>query len=88
LKEEEFAMRVTKTKGDFRAKAIADAKLPEKYRNRQVLYKRTKTKIPHSKFIVRLEGRKKPTHVWTGSTNFTPSGFIGQTNVGHLIAVE
>jgi phosphatidylserine/phosphatidylglycerophosphate/cardiolipin synthase-like enzyme len=23
--------------------------------------------------------------VWTGSTNFTPSGFLGQTNVGHLV---
>lgn len=69
-------------------KAIADAKLPERYRNRQVLYKRTKTKIPHNKFIVRLEGGKKPTHVWTGSTNITPSGFLGQTNVGHLIADE
>jgi phosphatidylserine/phosphatidylglycerophosphate/cardiolipin synthase-like enzyme len=69
-------------------KAIADARLPEKYRSRQVLYKRTRTKIPHNKFIVRLEGGKKPTHVWTGSTNFTPSGFLGQTNVGHLIGDE
>jgi phosphatidylserine/phosphatidylglycerophosphate/cardiolipin synthase-like enzyme len=24
--------------------------------------------------------------VWTGSTNFTPSGFLGQTNVGHRVA--
>ena len=24
--------------------------------------------------------------MWTGSTNFTPSGFLGQTNVGHRIA--
>ena len=24
----------------------------------------------------------KPVAVWTGSTNFTPSGFLGQTNVG------
>src|SRR6266446_4451437 len=23
--------------------------------------------------------------VWTGSTNFTPAGFLGQTNVGHLV---
>lgn len=23
--------------------------------------------------------------VWTGSTNFTPSGFLGQTNVGHRV---
>ena len=66
-------------------KAIAEAGIPERFKNRQVLHKRTKTKIPHNKFIVRLAGGKKPTHVWTGSTNFTPSGFLGQTNVGHLI---
>lgn len=65
--------------------AIAAVGVPTKFRNRQVLYQRTKTKIPHNKFIVRLTGGKKPTHVWTGSTNFTPSGFLGQTNVGHLI---
>ena len=23
--------------------------------------------------------------MWTGSTNFTPSGFLGQTNVGHVV---
>ena len=28
---------------------------------------------------------KKPQQVWTGSTNVTPSGFLGQSNVGHLI---
>ena len=41
--------------------------------------------LEDSQFIVRLEGGTKPTHVWTGSTNFTPSGFLGQTNVAHLV---
>jgi phosphatidylserine/phosphatidylglycerophosphate/cardiolipin synthase-like enzyme len=68
--------------------AIAAAALPKKKGNRQILYPRTKTKIPHNKFIVRLEGGTKPALVWTGSTNFTPSGFLGQTNVGHLIRDE
>src|SRR5262249_26825783 len=45
-----------------------------------------KTEIPHNKFIVRLKGGADPVEVWTGSTNFTPSGFLGQTNVGHRIA--
>ena len=49
-------------------------------------YKRSKTKIPHNKFIVRLKGGTDPVEVWTGSTNFTPSGFLGQTNVGHRVA--
>jgi phosphatidylserine/phosphatidylglycerophosphate/cardiolipin synthase-like enzyme len=35
---------------------------------------------------VRLKGGVHPVEVWTGSTNFTPSGFLGQTNVGHRIA--
>jgi phosphatidylserine/phosphatidylglycerophosphate/cardiolipin synthase-like enzyme len=35
---------------------------------------------------VRLKGGKDPVEVWTGSTNFTASGFLGQTNVGHRVA--
>ena len=65
--------------------AIAAAGLPRKIGSRQVLFPRAKTKIPHNKFIVRLRGGTDPTLVWTGSTNFTPSGFLGQSNVGHLV---
>ncbi len=65
--------------------AIAAAALPSTFNNTQVLFPRTKTKIPHNKFIVRLQGGATPVSVWTGSTNFTPSGFLGQTNVGHLV---
>jgi phosphatidylserine/phosphatidylglycerophosphate/cardiolipin synthase-like enzyme len=54
--------------------------------DQKVTYRRSKTKIPHNKFIVRLKGGKDPVEVWTGSTNFTPSGFLGQTNVGHRVA--
>jgi len=53
--------------------------------DRKVTFKRSKTKIPHNKFIVRLKGGTTPVEVWTGSTNFTDSGFLGQTNVGHRI---
>jgi phosphatidylserine/phosphatidylglycerophosphate/cardiolipin synthase-like enzyme len=35
---------------------------------------------------VRLKDGTDPVEVWTGSTNFTPSGFLGQTNVGHRVA--
>jgi phosphatidylserine/phosphatidylglycerophosphate/cardiolipin synthase-like enzyme len=69
-------------------KAIMNAGLPKKIGRKQILFARTKTKIPHNKFIIRLEGGEKPIQVWTGSTNFTPSGFLGQTNVGHLIGDE
>lgn len=53
--------------------------------DQKVTFRRSQTKIPHNKFIVRLEGGTKPVEVWTGSTNFTASGFLGQTNVGHRI---
>lgn len=49
------------------------------------LIKRTRRrKIPHNKFIVWLRG-DQPLEVLTGSTNFTASGFIGQTNVLHIV---
>lgn len=65
--------------------AMATARLDATFEGRQVLFARTKPKIPHNKFIVRLDGGTDPTSVWTGSTNFTPSGFLGQSNVGHLV---
>lgn len=65
-------------------KAIKAAELPTKARGRKVLYPRTVPKIPHNKFMVRISDGQ-PTAVWTGSTNLTPSGFLGQSNVGHLV---
>ncbi len=71
------------------AKEIAKAALPKANpRGEQILFERTRPKIPHNKFIVRIAGGTKPVAVWTGSTNFTPSGFLGQTNVGHLVTDE
>jgi phosphatidylserine/phosphatidylglycerophosphate/cardiolipin synthase-like enzyme len=66
--------------------AIAAAGLPRTRNGNKVLTARTHAKIPHNKFIVRLAGGTSPTAVWTGSTNFTPSGFLGQTNVGHVVS--
>lgn len=44
------------------------------------------TNIQHNKFIVLLRGaQKRPSEVWTGSTNLSDSGFAGQTNVGHWV---
>jgi phosphatidylserine/phosphatidylglycerophosphate/cardiolipin synthase-like enzyme len=63
------------------AKAIGAAKLPK-----AMLRQRTKRNdIPHNKFMVRLSADPSRIAVWTGSTNFTPSGFLGQTNVGHIV---
>ncbi len=55
-----------------------------------ILVKRTKrAAIPHNKFIVKLRrnsaGKHVPEEVWTGSSNFTMSGFLGQANCGHLV---
>lgn len=43
--------------------------------------------IPHNKFIVLVENGH-PIAVWTGSTNITSSGFLGQSNVGHIVREE
>jgi len=78
----------TKKDSDANRKAISLAKLTKfaTHHNKKiaVLFPRTRTKIPHNKFIVKLINGK-PKQVWTGSTNFTDSGFFGQTNVGHLV---
>ena len=70
----------TKKDTDPNRKAIAEAKLPA-----SIVHPRTRTQIPHNKFIVKLVSNK-PQQVWTGSTNFTDTGFYGQTNVGHIVA--
>jgi phosphatidylserine/phosphatidylglycerophosphate/cardiolipin synthase-like enzyme len=70
----------TKKEKDANRAAIAEAKLPA-----SVVHPRTRTQIPHNKFIVKLVN-DKPQRVWTGSTNFTDTGFFGQTNVGQIVA--
>lgn len=56
--------------------------------DRTLLIKRTKRKaIPHNKFIILLDNGR-PVEVWTGSTNITASGFLGQSNVGHIVRDE
>lgn len=70
---------------DENEKAIATANLPKAKGGNPVLLPRTHAQIPHNKFMVRLKNGM-PTEVWTGSVNFTPSGFLGQTNVGHVVS--
>lgn len=49
------------------------------------LYPRTRYgNITHNKFII-LSEAGHPAAVWTGSTNFTASGFLGQSNLAHRI---
>src|SRR5205814_5732470 len=64
--------------------AMNEAGIP--INDQKITFQRSKTKIPHNKFIIRLKGGTDPVEVWTGSTNFTSSGFLGQTNVGHRVA--
>ncbi|MBX2811234.1 MAG: hypothetical protein KTR25_05470 [Myxococcales bacterium] len=40
--------------------------------------------ITHNKFIILTE-KEHPVQVWTGSTNFTASGFLGQSNLAHIV---
>ncbi len=74
----------TSDDGSANESAMQTAGLP--IDDQKATFKRSKTKIPHNKFIVRLKNGTDPVEVWTGSTNFTASGFLGQTNVGHRIA--
>ena len=53
-------------------------------RFREMFIPRTITQISHNKFIVLLKDNQ-PVEVWTGSTNFTPGGIFGQSNVGHIV---
>jgi PLD-like domain len=76
----EIVYHDTKKDDDPNRAAIAKARLPK-----SVTRVRTRTQIPHNKFIVKLAGGT-PVQVWTGSTNFTDTGFFGQTNVGHQVA--
>jgi phosphatidylserine/phosphatidylglycerophosphate/cardiolipin synthase-like enzyme len=64
-------------------KAIKRLNVPK-----SILIPRTKRKaIPHNKFIV-FAKNGVGIKVWTGSTNFTCSGFLGQSNVGHIVKDE
>lgn len=46
---------------------------------------RGRVPIPHNKFLVASKDGV-PVAVWTGSTNLTPNGVFGQSNVGHSLA--
>ena len=65
-------------------KAIKGAGLDLTRNGQRIVIWRTRPPIPHNKFIIKFD-HDKPQQVWTGSTNITPSGFLGQSNVGHLI---
>jgi phosphatidylserine/phosphatidylglycerophosphate/cardiolipin synthase-like enzyme len=65
------------------SEAIAAARLG-RTRNVELLPRTRYSGITHNKFIVLVEN-DVPVQVWTGSTNFTPSGFLGQSNVAHVV---
>lgn len=67
------------------AKANKNAIKKYKFPKSALTARTKRRKIPHNKFIVRLNGQGHPVAVWTGSTNFTESGFLGQSNVGHRV---
>jgi phosphatidylserine/phosphatidylglycerophosphate/cardiolipin synthase-like enzyme len=76
----EIVYHDTKKAKDPNRAAIAQAGLSE-----TIVHPRTRTAIPHNKFIVKIVNGA-PAQLWTGSTNFTSGGFFGQTNVGHQVA--
>lgn len=67
--------------------AIRDAGISE---DKNIIKREAKKNdIQHNKFIVYLAGeQQRPQAVWTGSTNISMGGIMGQTNVGHWIRNE
>ncbi|MEP7011314.1 MAG: phospholipase D-like domain-containing protein [Acidobacteriota bacterium] len=64
-------------------KMVAATKIPE---DRIVWREARASNIQHNKFMVLEKGKtRKPTEVWTGSTNLSLGGIHGQTNVGHWV---
>jgi len=64
-----------------------NARSIEAYRNHANLYFLPRTRfasITHNKFML-LSRKGRPEEVWTGSANITPSGFLGQSNTGHIV---
>jgi phosphatidylserine/phosphatidylglycerophosphate/cardiolipin synthase-like enzyme len=84
----------TDSKGKFHASfpreenlaMLRDAGIPL---SRVILRQAKPNDIQHNKFMVLLKGAaRKPTEVWTGSTNVSNGGIHGQTNVGHWVRQE
>lgn len=68
-------------------RAAIAAHLPADTPNLTLTPRRNREGIPHNKFIVWVH-HDIAREVWTGSTNFTSSGFLGQSNVGHVVRDE
>ena len=49
-----------------------------------LIKRKNRDNLPHNKFIILLKNGN-PISVLGGSTNFTPSGFLGQSNVVHIV---
>lgn len=63
-------------------KALANAWA--KFKSGTLIERTKRASIPHNKFVLKMRDGK-PVLVWTGSTNFSASGFIGQANTGHVV---
>jgi phosphatidylserine/phosphatidylglycerophosphate/cardiolipin synthase-like enzyme len=55
-----------------------------KFKSGTLIKRTNRTSIPHNKFVLKLRSGEALS-VWTGSTNFSASGFIGQANTGHVV---
>jgi hypothetical protein len=76
--------RVETKYGQMNAEAISP------YQGKANLYFRERIhhiRLTHNKFMVLCENGS-PIEVWTGSTNISPSGFLGQSNNGHVVRDE
>ena len=74
----------TKSKSGPKAATEAAVRKVKSRKLKAAMIPRTNITISHNKVIILLKNGK-PLQVWTGSTNFTPGGIFGQSNVGHIV---
>ena len=66
-------------------KAMKAAKLPLEKDGKPIVHWRTKTKIPHNKFIIKFRGNT-PAGGMDRIDEYHTLRFLGQSNVGHIIS--
>lgn len=83
-KNDSTTEEATKAIGEQGFKSAADADI---WHDDTFIERKHSSGLMHNKFIVLIQNGK-PVSVWTGSINFTDSGFYGQSNVGHIVRDE
>ena len=83
-KNDSTTEEVTKAISEQGFKSAVDADI---WHHNTFIERKHSSGLMHNKFIILMKNGK-PVSVWTGSINFTDSGYYGQSNVGHIVRDE